>query len=67
MTGSRLTGQIGFLSEWQMYAQKLEGSSWREDIMDKTKIDKMSGECEILMLSDASDAVQISSWSSCTS
>lgn len=35
--------QIGFLSEWQMYAQQIEGASWRGEKMDKTKIDKMSG------------------------
>ncbi|KAL1305658.1 hypothetical protein AAFC00_007252 [Neodothiora populina] len=33
---------IGFLTEWQMYAQQLEGDSWRGDKMDKAKIDKMS-------------------------
>ncbi|APA09222.1 hypothetical protein sscle_04g039920 [Sclerotinia sclerotiorum 1980 UF-70] len=33
---------IGFLSEWQMYAQKLEGQSWIGERMDKAKIDKMS-------------------------
>lgn len=34
---------IGFLSEWQMYAQQIEGENWRGEKMDKTKIDKMSG------------------------
>jgi len=33
---------IGFLTEWQMYAQQIEGASWRGEKMDKTKIDKMS-------------------------
>ncbi|WPH04157.1 ACN9-domain-containing protein [Acrodontium crateriforme] len=33
---------IGFLSEWQMYAQQIEGDGWRGNKMDKTKIDKMS-------------------------
>ncbi|KAK8218194.1 acetate non-utilizing protein, partial [Phyllosticta capitalensis] len=33
---------IGFLTEWQMYAQQLEGNSWRGEKMDKSKIDKMS-------------------------
>ncbi|KAK7521689.1 acetate non-utilizing protein 9 [Phyllosticta citriasiana] len=33
---------IGFLTEWQMYAQQLEGDSWRGEKMDKSKIDKMS-------------------------
>ena len=35
--------QVGFLTEWQMYAQQLEGDTWREDRLDKGKIDKMSG------------------------
>jgi hypothetical protein len=35
--------QIGFLSEWQLYAQTLQGDSWKGDKMDKGKIDKMSG------------------------
>lgn len=35
--------QIGFLTEWQMYAQKLEGDSWIGEKMDIGKIDKMSG------------------------
>jgi hypothetical protein len=35
--------QIGFLTEWQMYAQRLEGDSWIGEQMDVGKIDKMSG------------------------
>lgn len=35
---------VGFLSEWQMYAQQIEGEAWRGEKMDKSKIDKMSGE-----------------------
>ncbi|KAF2716621.1 ACN9-domain-containing protein [Polychaeton citri CBS 116435] len=35
---------IGFLTEWQMYAQHIEGESWRGEKMDKAKIDKMSDE-----------------------
>jgi hypothetical protein len=35
--------QIGFLSEWQMYAQAIEGDTWKGEKMDKAKIDKMSG------------------------
>lgn len=34
---------IGFLSEWQSYAQQIEGENWRGEKMDKAKIDKMSG------------------------
>jgi len=33
---------IGFLTEWQMYAQKLEGDSWLGERMDPAKIEKMS-------------------------
>lgn len=33
---------IGFLTEWQLYAQKLEGDAWKGETMDKSKIDKMS-------------------------
>lgn len=34
---------IGFLTEWQTYAQQIEGDSWRGEKMDRNKIDKMSG------------------------
>ncbi|KAL1953057.1 hypothetical protein VTO42DRAFT_3729 [Malbranchea cinnamomea] len=33
---------VGFLSEWQLYAQKLEGDSWVGEKLDKAKLDKMS-------------------------
>ena len=39
--------QIGFLTEWQMYAQKLEGDSWIGERMDAGKIEKMSGESSL--------------------
>ena len=39
----RTLSQIGFLTEWQMYAQKVEGDSWKGEKLDKGKIDKMSG------------------------
>ncbi|SZF03070.1 unnamed protein product [Blumeria hordei] len=35
---------IGFLTEWQLYAQKLEGNSWIGEKMDPTKVEKMSDE-----------------------
>lgn len=35
--------QIGFLTEWQLYAQKLEGESWVGERMDPAVLDKMSG------------------------
>ncbi|CAP80675.1 Pc12g10480 [Penicillium rubens Wisconsin 54-1255] len=34
---------IGFLTEWQLYAQKLEGDQWTGDKLDRAKLDKMSG------------------------
>ncbi|KJF60218.1 acetate non-utilizing protein 9, mitochondrial, variant [Coccidioides immitis RS] len=33
---------VGFLTEWQLYAQKLEGDSWRDEKLDKAKLEKMS-------------------------
>ncbi|MCJ1309683.1 acetate non-utilizing protein 9 [Agyrium rufum] len=33
---------IGFLTEWQMYAQKIEGDEWRGEKLDNGKMDKMS-------------------------
>ena len=42
--------QIGFLSEWQMYVQQVEGDSWRDAKMDKGKIDKMSGLLSLISL-----------------
>ncbi|KAF2752023.1 ACN9-domain-containing protein [Sporormia fimetaria CBS 119925] len=33
---------IGFLTEWQVYAQTLEGDSWKEAKLDRAKLDKMS-------------------------
>lgn len=33
---------IGFLSEWQWYAQQLEGDTWRGEKMDRAKVAKMS-------------------------
>ncbi|OQO12460.1 Succinate dehydrogenase assembly factor 3, mitochondrial [Cryoendolithus antarcticus] len=35
---------VGFLSEWQLYAQGIEGDGWRGDKMDREKVDKMSDE-----------------------
>lgn len=37
-----MSTQIGFLTEWQMYAQKLEGNGWRGEKLDKAKFDKMN-------------------------
>lgn len=35
---------VGFLTEWQLYAQALEGDAWRGDRLDAGKIEKMSDE-----------------------
>ncbi|KAK4188536.1 putative mitochondrial acetate non-utilizing protein 9 precursor [Podospora australis] len=35
---------IGFLTEWQLYAQKIEGDSWAGEKLDQGKIEKMSDE-----------------------
>ncbi|EQB47055.1 ACN9 family protein [Colletotrichum gloeosporioides Cg-14] len=35
---------IGFLTEWQLYAQKVEGDQWKGDKIDPVKIAKMSDE-----------------------
>lgn len=48
---------IGFLSEWQLYAQMLEGDSWKEAKMDKAKIDKMSDQ-QIGQLYELMQAIQ---------
>ncbi|KAI0117327.1 P-loop containing nucleoside triphosphate hydrolase protein [Daldinia grandis] len=34
---------IGFLTEWQLYAQQIEGDSWVGDKLDPEKVEKMSG------------------------
>lgn len=38
-----LTEQIGFLTEWQLYAQQVEGDSWIGAKIDQGKLAKMSG------------------------
>lgn len=35
--------QIGFLTEWQLYAQKIEGDEWKGDKIEEGKLQKMSG------------------------
>ena len=37
------------MTEWQFYAQKLEGDAWAGDKLDKAKVDKMSGEFLFLL------------------
>lgn len=39
---------IGFLKEWQIYAQHIEGDSWLGGRIDKEKIDKMSGKLALI-------------------
>lgn len=34
---------MGFLTEWQLYAQKIEGDAWVGEKLDQSKIQKMSG------------------------
>lgn len=31
------------MTEWQLYAQKLEGDNWTGEKLDKSKLDKLSG------------------------
>ena len=35
---------IGFLTEWQLYAQSVEGDSWAEEKIDPAKVQKLSEE-----------------------
>lgn len=35
---------VGFLTEWQLYAQKLEGDNWRDERMEAGKVEKLSDE-----------------------
>ncbi|KAL2270073.1 hypothetical protein VTJ83DRAFT_2257 [Remersonia thermophila] len=48
---------IGFLTEWQLYAQKIEGDSWKGEKLDQAKIDKMSDE-QIGQLYELYQAIQ---------
>ena len=40
-----------------MYAQQLEGDSWKDAKMDKSKIDKMSGQSHALLHACFSDTM----------
>jgi ATP-dependent RNA helicase DHR2 len=40
---TNLSSKIGFLTEWQLYAQKIEGDSWKGERIDQGKIEKLSG------------------------
>ncbi|EAU33750.1 acetate non-utilizing protein 9, mitochondrial precursor [Aspergillus terreus NIH2624] len=48
---------IGFLTEWQLYAQKLEGDTWVGEKLDKAKLDKMSDQ-QIGQLYELMQAIQ---------
>ncbi|GAQ42334.1 acetate non-utilizing protein 9 [Aspergillus tubingensis] len=48
---------IGFLTEWQLYAQKLEGDAWIGEKLDKGKLDKMSDQ-QIGQLYELMQAIQ---------
>ena len=40
--------QITFLTEWQLYAQKVEGEAWKGDKLDGNVMEKMTGKCPCL-------------------
>ncbi|KAG6028964.1 hypothetical protein E4U41_000519 [Claviceps citrina] len=48
---------IGFLTEWQLYAQKIEGDSWIGDKVDEAKLQKMSDE-QVHQLYELMQAIQ---------
>ncbi|OTA69013.1 ACN9-domain-containing protein [Hypoxylon sp. EC38] len=48
---------IGFLTEWQLYAQKIEGDSWVGDKLDPEKVEKMSDQ-QIGQLYELMKAIQ---------
>lgn len=33
---------IGFLTEWQLYAQKLDGDEWKGEVLEKRLVDRLS-------------------------
>ncbi|RAL16240.1 succinate dehydrogenase assembly factor 3 [Aspergillus homomorphus CBS 101889] len=49
---------IGFLTEWQLYVQKLEGDAWIGEKLDKSKLDKMSDQ-QIGQLYELMQAIKI--------
>ncbi|KAJ6445543.1 hypothetical protein O9K51_00304 [Purpureocillium lavendulum] len=48
---------IGFLTEWQLYAQKIEGDSWAGEKIEQGKLEKMSEE-QIQQLYELMQAIQ---------
>ncbi|KAK8048623.1 hypothetical protein PG994_010353 [Apiospora phragmitis] len=41
---------IGFLTEWQLYAQKVEGEAWKGEKIDPAKVEKMSDSIIVLLM-----------------
>lgn len=48
---------IGFLTQWQLYAQKLEGDDWKGEKLDKELVDKMSDQ-QVGQLYELMQAIQ---------
>ncbi|KAJ6786864.1 hypothetical protein PWT90_00005 [Aphanocladium album] len=48
---------IGFLSEWQMYAQKIEGDAWIGEKIDGGKLAKLSDE-QVYQLYDLMQSIE---------
>ncbi|KAJ3499318.1 hypothetical protein NLG97_g413 [Lecanicillium saksenae] len=48
---------IGFLSEWQMYAQKIEGDAWIGEKIDEGKLAKLSDE-QVYQLYDLMQSIE---------
>ncbi|KAH6895114.1 hypothetical protein B0T10DRAFT_477095 [Thelonectria olida] len=48
---------IGFLTEWQLYAQKIEGDAWVGEKLDEGKLSKMSDE-QLAQLYELMQAIQ---------
>ncbi|KAL3961600.1 hypothetical protein ACCO45_003123 [Purpureocillium lilacinum] len=48
---------IGFLTEWQLYAQKIEGDAWAGEKIEQGKLEKMSEE-QIQQLYELMQAIQ---------
>lgn len=48
---------IGFLTEWQLYAQQVEGDSWRDNRLEQGKFEKLSDE-QVYQLYELMQAIQ---------
>ena len=42
-----------------MYAQKIEGKNWKDEKLDKAKIDKMSGKLLLPLCSESFELTQV--------